>query len=615
MVFSAVWSHCTLAPSGGDAFAGRSDHQRPTPTHPAPDPTPIGSTDEFHSCVRTAFAQTGPLRFNLLMNRRNFLQKGALTTAGITALGATAASAAPLLRRTDGATTSDPTADARADLLSINSAGGDLTPYIPTAEKPWNIRRAGHLLRRIGFGATWSDLQNALASTPSQIVQQYLTPPATPDPPGPWATQQPFASLDNDAVRQYAEWTIDLQRWWAAQMLDPARRLQEKMTLFWHNHFVSEQRKVYVTQYMYMQNQLFRDHAFGDVRELAHRVTVDPAMLIYLDGAYNNQVSPNENYGRELMELFTLGVGAYADGTPHYTEHDIIEMSRALTGWTVSGLGSQFTPARFDNGMKTIFGKTANFGVGTTTADDVIDFIFEQMDTDYSLPRTAIFICQKLYRWFVHDVPNMDIVAQMAQVLVDNQWQVGPVLQALFTSEHFFDDQLIGAMLRSPADFVLGSLRGLSLTPVLVGTSTSINYPERHDPTTAMAQLSENLFYHPSVQGWVGGRTWISSTTAPLRIRYAKYWVEPIASSLAYDFDPHGFITALPDNTSASKLLDHMIELLLPIDVSSATRDLLLVDLLGGGPAYEWDPEAPTAVSRVRACLIRMTGLGEFQLM
>jgi uncharacterized protein (DUF1800 family) len=486
---------------------------------------------------------------------------------------------------------------------------------VPTTEKPWNVRRAGHLLRRMGFGTTWAELDAALGKTPSQIVQEALTPQPTPEPPGPWTTQQPFPSLSNEAVVQYREWIAELQRWWVELMLDPKRALQEKMTLFWHNHFVSDSRVVYVAQYMFMQNQLFRDYAFGDFRELAHKVTIDPAMLIFLDGAYNNQVSPNENYGRELLELFTLGVGTYGNGTPHYTEADIVEISRALTGWVTAGLGSEFRPSRFDNGEKTIFGKTANFGVGDTTPDDVINHVFDQMDLDVNQKRPAVYICQELYRWFVHDSPDMEIVAGMAATLENNNWQIGPVLEQLLTSEHFFDENLIGAMIKSPADFVLNSIRSFNLTPVLEGTSSSIVYPERHDPIIAMMHLSQWLMYHPSVQGWTLGRSWISSATTPLRIRYSKYWVEPISTSLPYDFDPQGFVKSLPDFDDAEKLIDHMIDLLLPFDLSANTRDLLLVDLLGGGPAYEWDPDHPTAVSRIRACLIRMMELGEYQLM
>lgn len=539
------------------------------------------------------------------MNRRSFLQNGAASAGSLLGgIRPVSPDTAPPSYRQDHA---GPAAQA--------SAIGSLKPYTPSAEQPWDVRRAGHLLRRIGFGATWNTIQGALGSTPSAIVKGMLAAAPLPDAPGAWTSQTPFTQVNNPERAQYATWTRDTQEWWAALMLDPARMLREKMVLFWHNHFVSEYPTVLVAQYMYKQNQLFREYAFGDFRELAKKVTIDPAMLVYLDGATSRAGNPNENYARELLELFTMGIGTYADGTAHYTEHDIVELARALTGWTVRELGSEFRPARFDNAAKSIFGESANFGIEGKASRDVIDLIFEQQDRDLQHKRAAVFICSKLYQYFVHETPDPAIVAGMAATLETNNWRIGPVLEELLTSEHFFHENVIGAKLKSPADYVLGAVRSFGLAAPMSRSTTDIGRPETHDPVTAMSNLSQILFYPPNVKGWPGGRSWISSATLPLRIRYAKMWIEPVSGALPYKFDPAAYVKSLPDAGDAEKLLDHLLAVHLPIAVSADTRAALLDELLAGGPAYEWDPDAPSAPTRIRACLIRITNLGEYQLM
>ncbi|MCE7934218.1 MAG: DUF1800 domain-containing protein [Chlorobi bacterium CHB2] len=494
---------------------------------------------------------------------------------------------------------------------SLLAAGG-LEPYVPRAEKPWNAQRAAHLFRRAGFGCNWGDIQNALALSPAAIVDGLLSSGPLPSAPGSWVSQDYFQN-SNAASAQYATWLRELQEWWFGLMADPKNMLREKMVLFWHNHFVSEYQVVYYTQYLYIQNQLFREFAFGDFKELTKRVTIDPAMLIYLDGYVSKAGNPNENYARELLELFAIGTGFYADGTPHYTEHDIIELARALTGWTPDRLSVRFNPASFDSSMKTIFGKSAGYGIQGKAEADVIDLIFEQVDKDVQQPRSAVFLCSKLYQTFVHHEPNMEIVAAMAQTLVENNWSVKAVLKALLSSEHFFDENVMGALIKSPADFMLASVRGFNLQPTMASSNRAVDRPETHDPITVMWYLSQWLFYPPNVKGWPGGRTWISSVTAPLRVRYAKMWVEPIPNSLPYQFDPVAFITSLPDADDVHKVLDNLITLLLPVPLDEETKKVLLAELLGGGFDYEWKPAQ--SAQKIRSCLVRLTSLAEFQLM
>lgn len=498
------------------------------------------------------------------------------------------------------------------------AAHGDLSPYTPSASKPWNARRAAHLLRRVGFGPTWEEITAALNTTPGQILELLLAPSAPPAPPGAWVSAPRQNPNDNGVRSIYNGYARDTQEWWTNLMLQPAMMLREKMVLFWHNHFVSEYSVVQYPQFMYIQNQLFRQFAFGDFKELAKKVTIDPAMLIYLDGATSRQGNPNENYARELLELFTIGVGTYNDDTPHYTEHDIVELARALTGWQFTNqttLTPTFNTGRFDGGNKTIFGTTAGFGIeGVGT--NVIDHIFDQNDKDLNRKRAAIFLCEKLYQYFVHEIPDMDIVAGMAATLEANNWKVGPVLRQLLTSEHFFDDNVIGAKIKSPADYVLGAIRQFKLAAPMNRQNINIGFPESHDAVTAMSYLTQALLAPPNVKGWLGGRTWISSATIPLRIRYAQFWIEPLSTSLKYNFDPVAWVKSLPDaKEDVTKLLDHIIELLLPLELTAEAKAPLLDEILGGGPTYEWDPDAPNAAPRIRACLIRIANLGEYQLM
>lgn len=497
---------------------------------------------------------------------------------------------------------------------------GDLTPYTPRPDKPWDARRAMHLYRRAGFGANRAEIDAALATTPTSLVDAMLSLGADPPPPGAWTTNKPFVNPTNADIQTYFTWVRDTQEWWFRLMLDPTRALREKMVLFWHNHFVSEYAVVYVAQYMYIQNRLFRQNAFGSFLELAKKVTIDPAMLIYLDGATSRAGNPNENYGRELLELFTLGAGNYTNGTPHYTEGDIVELARALTGWTLNAQAendayAEFKPTRFDGQSKTIFGSSRNWGIEGKTPDNVIDHIFEQMDIDRNRRRAAIFLCSKLYKYFVYNVPDMDIVDGMADTLVQNNWNVGAVVRQLLLSEHFFDDNVIGSKIKSPLEFIGNGIRSLELASPMDRTRTNATLIETHDPITTASNLSQTLMNPPNVQGWLGGRSWISGATMPLRIRYAKFWIEPFGNPLPYNFDPIAWAKTFSDYSNPGKLTDAMIDALVPFGLSQDTRDIVKNELTPGGFDYEWDIDAPNAATKIRAALLRITALGEYQLL
>lgn len=500
----------------------------------------------------------------------------------------------------------------------------DLSPWTPTGDDTWDAAKAAHLLRRTGFGAPPAlvdqiipyGLVNGIEAVVDGLFESQSLP--LPEPPGTWTTRTPFANPGVAEQQQYLLWARELQEWWLNRMHSPESPqvgLREKMTLFWHNHFTSQLTVVYVAQYFYQQNQLFRYYALGNFKELTRKITVDPCMLIYLDLGLSKTGNPNENYPRELLELFAIGEGTYSDGTPHYTEHDIVELSRALTGWTVEGLESRFRSTRFDSGNKTIFGETANFGLDTAGDRDVIDLIFDQVDHDHNRKRAAIFLCSKLYRWFVYDVPNMEIVEGMADTLTANDWNIEPVLRQLFASKHFFSKDVAGALIKSPADYVVGAMNEFNLDPSLSQTGINAARPETYDPVTAMSALAQTLLEPPNVKGWPGGRTWISSVTAPQRIRFVESWIAPISGARDYKFYADIFVGLMPESEDVHAVLDRMLTTLLPIPVSNSVRENLLVTLLGGGKDYEWDPNHPSTAQRIRSTLIEITRLAEYQLM
>ncbi len=558
------------------------------------------------------------------MNRRSFLQHGTNRAARRDGM------ASPAWLSADRTARNTRPNGVAADVPVVNA--GDLSPYTPRPEKPWDARRAAHLLRRIGFGPTWEEITAAMSLTPEAIITAALADSTAAPAPSAWASAATFIHppYSNTRRSEYARYIRELMDWWARRMVElpTTAALREKMTLFWHNHFVSEYTKVETPHLMYRQNQLLRQNAFGDFRDLTKKVTIDAAMLVYLDGSGSKAGNPNENYARELLELFTIGTGFYSDNTPHYTEADIIELAKTLTGWRVPVSGSDsntidaqpvYNTGSFDGSQKTIFGTKANFGIEGHGDRNVIDLIFEQNDRDLGRKRAAVFICTKLYEYFVYDTADMQIVAGMAATLEASNWQIGPVLRQLLLSEHFFDDNVIGAKIKSPAEFVAGAIRQLKLGfPNTADENQNVATPGMHAPITAMAYLSQTLLNPPNVKGWPGGRNWISSATVPPRIRYAELWIDPIGGQTlaAYGFKPVDFVKALPDaKTDVDKMLDHLLELMLPLAITNEARVPLMDELLGGGQPYEWDPDAANAAPRIRACMVSIARLGEYQLM
>jgi uncharacterized protein (DUF1800 family) len=285
---------------------------------------------------------------------------------------------------------------------------------------------------------------------------------------------------------------LELRAWWVQEMLATPSPLTERMTLFWHNHFVSAQQKVRIARLMYRQNVTLREYAVGNFGAFLHAIAKDPAMIVYLDSVQNRKGAPNENFAREVMELFTLGEG-------HYTEQDVKEAARALTGWSLERETGEFVfrPRLHDDGTKVVLGKSGPFD-----GDAVLDILLAR-------PETAEFITTKLWREFVSPDPDKAEVARIARRLRESNYDIKVALRELLTGEAFYAPENRGVLVKSPIELVVGTLRQLDINP---GTTLPF--------AVAAAGMGQNLMSPPNVKGWPGGETWINTTTLLARKQY-----------------------------------------------------------------------------------------------
>lgn len=392
----------------------------------------------------------------------------------------------------------------------------------PLPREEFDYWKAQHLLNRAGFGGTPMQVR-ALADmglndavdyivdfegisfesvTEDEFDRNIMRPP-TPDEV---RMAREARQSNNEAVlgqiqaerqrRQVADrrQVAELQKWWLRRMIMSPRPLEEKLTLFWHGHFATGYRAIEDSFHMFQQNQLFRAYAVGDFKELTHRIIRDPAMIAYLNNNQNRRQASNENLARELMELFTLGEGNA------YTERDIKEGARALTGYTFYDDEFRFIPEQHDPGAKRILGASGRFD-----GDGFLDVIFRRDECSQ-------FICYKLYRYFVNDLPGtpekptQEFILRLAAEFRKSKFELKPVLKTLFRSRHFFDAENTSSLVKSPLQLIVQAIRSL------------------HTPTRDMSVLvsaadlmGQNLFQPPSVKGWDGGRAWINTSTLFVR--------------------------------------------------------------------------------------------------
>lgn len=376
----------------------------------------------------------------------------------------------------------------------VNCNTSTLAPYTTPLDKS----RAAHLYRRLGFSASVQTIDQAVGQNAGTLVDALINeavnmPPTAPPVWADWNNSNYPA--DDDAARQVRRQQLDEWRiTYTNAMLND--NLRDRLSFFWSNHFVTEIDVYDCNSFLYYYTDCLQRNAIGNFKTFVSEIGLTSAMLFYLDGAYNNGNNPNENYARELYELFTLGEG---NG---YTEEDIIETSRALTGYVERGeIGCEqvtFNPARFDAGTKTILGRTGNWGY-----DDVIDILFEERPNEI-----ANFICKKLYEFFVHPDSDDDagnaqaIISGMASTFLANNFEIAPVLSQLFRSEHFFDDEAIGVIIKSPFDIYLGLLN-----------ETSFSYDDNLllNIVSTCSMLGQTLFDPFDVAGWQRDRSWINT--------------------------------------------------------------------------------------------------------
>jgi uncharacterized protein (DUF1800 family) len=449
----------------------------------------------------------------------------------------------------------------------VTTDQGPWAPYEPTPQDCWDLRKVAHLRRRAGFGATRAELRRDLADGPAASVARLLRPtPATPE------EQQVVASL-RQGVLDSAD-ADRLKAWWLFRALYDPDALREKLTLFWHGHFATSNRKVDSVPAMLRQNELFRRQARGPFGELLSEIVGDPAMLVWLDGAGSRKERPNENFAREFLELFSLGVG-------HYTERDVREAARAFTGWVREDGEGKFHEADHDTGRKTFLGRTGNW-----RAADIVRIALEQ-------PACALFLCRKLYRFFVSEAaePGPELLRPLAEQMRRTGYDIGHVVGIILRSRHFYAKAAYRQRVCSPVEFSAGLVRMLEV-------------PRSDVRLLALAlacdRQGQELFYPPSVKGWDGGRAWLGSTTLLERGNWCNdvLWGNPDFGVPSFDPTAWARRYSVPMSQAAATF----VELLLQGDIDPRARELVLKAGAGG------------TADGLRGALQRVLSCPEFQL-
>jgi len=490
----------------------------------------------------------------------------------------------------------------------------------PIQRERWDRAAAAHLLARAGFGGTPDQVQALLDMGPAGAVDylvQYegISSDPTPDDLFDASIRRPLSDDERATIArarrdsdegvlerfqrerttrdmQDREQVVAMRQWWLKRIIETGRPLEEKMTLFWHGHFATGWRTIEDSYHMYLQNRMLRTHATGDFGELAYRIIRDPAMLRYLDNNRSRRDQPNENLARELMELFVLGEGR------GYTEKDIKEAARALTGFTFEDDSFRFDGRAHDDGRKSILGR-----MGPFDGDDLVQILL-------SRPECSEFICGKLHRFFVDDGPDAPdrdariAITRLAELMRRERYQLKPVLRTLLLSRHFHDPAYRGSVVKSPVQLVVQTIRQLGTPPRELATLSS-----------ALELMGQSLFQPPSVKGWDGGRTWINTSTLFIRQNTAVYLLTgrlPDSGMWASDPNPWAggpfeqAVTACARGGDNDAAADAALELALSVDPLPARREQFraFARSLGG----------PLAGERLVRALCMATALPEYQL-
>ncbi len=505
-----------------------------------------------------------------------------------------------------------------------------------------------HLLKRGLFGVKWAEMLAFNGKSLDEVINTLLNSDPTPAPPinnyNDSGYTDPDVALGQTWVNApYSDGTVNGKRifsfksWWTGLMIHQPATLHEKMVLFWHNHFATEADTVNDARYLYKHNALLRTHAFGNFKQLVKEVTLDPAMLKYLNGNQNNKTAPDENYARELQELFVIGKGPDSK----YTEADVKEAAKVLTGYVISAAQTAtFNPSRHDVSNKQfsafynntiIAGKTGNNGA--LELDELLDMLFRQDEA-------ALFICRKLYRFFVYyeidAQTEANVIVPLASLFRNGNYEIKPVLKALFSSTHFYDSVNRGCLIKSPLDLTVGLCREFE-----------INFPALNDYTNRYIMLDyiraqasnmqQNLADPPNVAGWPAyyqepqfHELWINSDTLPKRNQFTDLMINSghTRNGKTIIIEPVRFVDGMSNPSNPNTLINEALMLVYAIEVSKQVKDFLKSILLSGQSSdHYWtdawlnykaninDATAKNVVStRLKAMFRYLMNLAEYQL-
>ncbi|MCF8464595.1 MAG: DUF1800 domain-containing protein [Flavobacteriales bacterium] len=540
-------------------------------------------------------------------------------------------------------------------------------PYLDPYSGSWTDTEARHLLRRTVFGPSQNMVEAAVTQGLSATIIELFQNVPLPNPPvktipdgtgtdelndpgalfgETWVNAEPFPNVNPPMLRNRVlrSRSKSLYSWTFLQMHYSGISIWQKMFLFWHNHFVTGDNTIAHREYLY-QNVL-RSGALGNFKQMAIDITTDTAMLIYLSGAENSNQAPNENYSRELLELFTIGKGdLIAPGDySNYTEDDVVEMAKVLTGWTVSPIQNPdtligvFNSNRHTSGDKYLsyhFGNAVISENGDQEYIDLINVIFQQDEC-------SRFITRKLYRWFVnHDITSdieANIIEPLAQIIRNNNYDIAPALLVLFASEHFFEST--ACMIKSPVDLIFSATRALGLAPSQTNLEEEYNFAYTH--YAMCGELEQALYYHPNVAGWQAYyqepqyyQTWINNLLLPRRHEFAQLMIEggtvsiddenyPITETV----DVLEIANSITGASDPNILVNELANRLFNYPITQSQVDALKEVLIPGLPDFEWSVEyglylgnpndqavANSVANKLRSLLSVMVRMSEFQIM
>ncbi len=485
---------------------------------------------------------------------------------------------------------------------------------------PWGTNEAIHLLKRTMFGAKKADVDFFSTMTMSQAVDSLLNVSAAQSQPVPpvknYANSTDPTDPDN-AIAAGQTWinvntndgginsarVASLKNWWMGRMVTQEKNILEKMTLFWHNHFATETNDISRAIWCYQNNAVLRKNALGNFKTFVREITLDTGMLRYLNGYLNTATAPDENYARELQELFTVGKGIN-NATPPYTENDVKEAAKVLTGWGVNGTTNapSFTSSRHattNKSFSSFYNNTVITGRTGATAgdlelDDLLNMIFATNDV-------ALNICRKLYRWFVYyDIDaatETNVIAPLAQIFRSNSYNIKPVLSALFKSEHFFDVLNQGCLIKSPVDIIVGLCREFSVVFPDPATDYAGAYNTYQSLNSLAISFQQNIGDPPNVAGWSPyyqepqfHEIWINSDTFPKRNQFTDQMLLTgyTRGGKNIKIDNTIFAKSLPNPADPNALISDSITYLFRLPLTQASRDQLKKDILLSGQTQDY---------------------------